>query len=55
MLGMMSHCGRRRERFFFDKLRLYVWSFPNVVNADIVANSLVTMSDEAFWEFYQSS
>ena len=42
----------KEERFFFDKLRLYVWSFPNIVDADIVARSLITMSDEAFWEVY---
>ncbi|MDD9998161.1 MAG: SIR2 family protein [Rhodospirillaceae bacterium] len=40
------------ERFFFDKLRLYVWSRPHLIPADVVAKGLLEMSDNAFWDFY---
>ncbi len=40
----------REERFFFDKLRLYVWSIPGLVDASTVAKDLLALSDEAFWE-----
>ncbi len=40
------------ERFFFDKLRLYVWSRPLLIQADVVADGLLTTSDKVFWDFY---
>ena len=40
----------KEERFFFDKLRLYLWSLPVLVDASTVANHLLALSDAAFWE-----
>ena len=42
----------KEERFFFDKLRLYVWSIPTLVDAVVVAKSLLATSHQAFWEVY---
>ena len=40
------------ERFFFDKLRLYVWSRPLLIQADVVADGLLRASNKVFWDFY---
>ena len=40
------------ECFFFDKLRLYVWSVDGLFSAEHVAAHLLEISDEAFWDFY---
>ena len=42
----------REERFFFDKLRLYVWAIPGFIDGIVVADRLLTLSSKAFWEFY---
>ena len=44
----------KEERFFFDKLRLYVWSIPGLVDASTVAKDLLALSDAAFWEHQHS-
>ena len=38
------------ERFFFDKLRLYLFANPDLVGREAVANRLLTISNESFWE-----
>jgi hypothetical protein len=38
------------EPFFFDKLRLYVWTKPTMFTGEFVASRLLAISDEAFWE-----
>lgn len=42
----------KEERFFFDKLRLYVWSLPRFMSGEGIAERLLAISDEAFWNFY---
>ena len=44
----------KEERFFFDKLRLYLWSLPGLVEASTVATDLLALSDDAFWEHQHS-
>ena len=38
------------EPFFFDKLRIYIWSLSELIHAEEVADGLLKMSDQAFWE-----
>ena len=40
------------ECFFFDKLRLYVWSIDGLFSAEDVAAHLLAISDQAFWDPY---
>jgi len=38
------------EPFFFDKLRLYVWTKLTLFTGEFVARRLLAISDEEFWE-----
>ena len=40
----------KEEPFFFNKLRLYAWSFNDVFSGEDVANGLLSQSDIAFWD-----
>ena len=39
----------KEERFFFDKLHLYAWSFGVLFSGDEVEDALLSLSDKAFW------
>ncbi len=43
----------KEERFFFDKLRLYIWSLPRFMSGEDVAERLLAISGEAFWDYYK--
>jgi len=40
----------QEEPFFFNKLRLWVWTFETLFSGDEVADGLLSSSDEAFWK-----
>ncbi len=40
---------QEEEPYFFNKLRLYVWAKPSLLSSEIVADKLLSLSDEAFW------
>jgi hypothetical protein len=39
------------DRFFFDRLRLFVWNNPQVFTASEVAKRIVEMHPDSFWNF----
>ncbi len=39
------------DRFFFDKLRLFIWNNPQVFTASEVAKHLLEMHSGSFWNF----
>ena len=41
----------KQEPYFFDKLRLYTWSFSALYSGDEVSDGLLNLSDRAFWNF----
>ena len=40
----------REDPYFFDKLRLYVWSFESLFTGEEVIDGLLSFSDETFWD-----
>ena len=38
------------DPYFFDKLRLFVWSFKTLYSGEEVTEGLLSFSDDAFWE-----
>ena len=42
----------QEEPFFFNKLRLWVWTFDALFSGAEVANGLLSLSDKTFWEVY---
>lgn len=41
---------QKEEPFFFNKLRLYAWSFSELSSGEDVANGLLSQSDISFWD-----
>ena len=41
------------EPFFFNKLRLYAWTFNRLFSGDEVCDGLCSLSDRAFWKEYE--
>ena len=41
----------KEEPCFFDKLRLYAWSFSALYSGDEVSDGLLSLSDRAFWNY----
>ena len=41
------------EPFFFNKLRLYAWTFNRLFSGDEVCDGLRSLSDRAFWKEYE--
>ena len=41
------------EPFFFNKLRLYAWTFDRLFSGDKVVDGLRSLSDRAFWKEYE--
>lgn len=39
------------DRFFFDKLRLFIWNHPQVFTASEAAKHLIEMHPDSFWNF----
>ena len=37
------------DRFFFDKLKLYAYSFEKLFSADEVGDKLIMLNKETFW------
>ena len=42
----------QEEPFFFNKLRLYAWTFGVLCSGDEVGDGLLSLSDQAFWKEY---
>ncbi len=42
----------QEDTFFFNKLRLWAWTFSSLFSGDKVADGLLSLSDKAFWEVY---
>ena len=40
----------KEDPFFFNKLRLFVWSFEALYSGEEVTEDLLSFSDDAFWE-----
>ncbi|MFN4310076.1 MAG: SIR2 family protein [Ferrovibrio sp.] len=40
------------EKYFFNKLKIYVWRQPKIFSAAEATSGLLGLSDEGFWEFY---
>ena len=40
----------KEDQYFFDKLRLFVWSFEALYSGEEVTEGLLSFSDDAFWE-----
>ena len=40
------------ESFFFDKLRLRIWSFESVFSGNEVAEGILSLSDGSFWNVF---
>ena len=40
----------KEDPYFFDKLRLFVWSFEALYSGEEVTEGLLSFSDDAFWE-----
>ena len=43
----------KEELFFFNKLRLWAWTFGALFSGDEVADGLLSLSDQAFWKEYE--
>ena len=43
----------REELFFFNKLRLWAWTFGTLFSGEAVADGLLLLSDKAFWKEYE--
>lgn len=41
---------RHHEKYFFDKFRIYAWMKAELIPSREVAEDLLSLSDEAFWE-----
>ncbi len=41
------------EPFFFNKLRLYAWTFNELFSEAEVGDGLLSLSDQAFWKAYE--
>ena len=42
----------REDMFFFDKLRLKVWTFKSVFSGNEAAKGILSLSDSFFWDAY---
>ena len=40
----------KEDPYFFDRLRLYVWSFDTLFSGDEVGDGLLSLSDKTFWD-----
>jgi len=43
----------REDLFFFNKLRLWAWTFDTLFSGDEVADGLLSLSAQAFWKEYE--
>ncbi len=40
------------DRFFFDKLRIYVWTKTDIFSSREIAKGIVNLSEQTFWDGY---
>ena len=40
------------DTYFFDNLRLFVWSFESLFSGDEITERLLSLSNDAFWDSY---
>ena len=41
---------RQNDKYFFNKFRIYAWMKPDVITGREVAQGILALADEAFWE-----